>query len=155
MRHRVAGKQLGRNHNERQLLLKGLLLSFLTYGKIKTTSAKITSVRPLISRSLRHIIKSDRLTASRFLGRQINSRSAIKSILDRFQASYEPGVTPGLSVVKVKRRVGDDALISEISLNPPLKTIEVKPEPKKAAKSEPKKAAPKKPISKKKVVEKS
>lgn len=154
MRHRLYGKQLGRNHHERQILLKSLLLSFLTYGKIKTTPAKITSVRPLISKSIRHILTKDRLTASRFLGRSINSRSTIKTILDTFSASYPDGVRPLLSIVKIHRRVGDNAVIAQLSLVPALKPL-VAPEvvkkekPVKVAKATKTSPAKVKPVVKK------
>jgi large subunit ribosomal protein L17 len=150
MRHRVAGKQLGRNHNERQLLLRNLLFSFLQNGKIKTTQAKITAVRPLISKSVRTVLTKDRLVASRFLGRYINSRSNVKAIIDRFSASYTDGARPSLSVVKIQRRVGDDALISELSLTPALKPL-VKPEVKETKKAKPVTKATK-PVTKKKSV---
>jgi large subunit ribosomal protein L17 len=160
MRHRNYGKQLGRNHHERQILLKNLLLSFLTYGKIKSTPAKITSVRPLVTKSIRNILTRDRLTSSRFLGRFINSRSTIKTILDQFTASYTDGVRPQLAIVKIHRRVGDNAIISELSLNPALKPLSIvevvktdKKSAKKADKKTEKKAAPVK--VEKKVVKKA
>ncbi|MFA6602195.1 MAG: L17 family ribosomal protein [Candidatus Shapirobacteria bacterium] len=151
MRHRLYGKQLGRNHHERQILLKNLLLSFLTYGKIKSTPAKITSVRPLVTKSIRHILTKPRLTSSRFLGRFINSRSTIKTILDQFTASYTDGVRPQLAIVKVHRRVGDNAIISELSLNPalkPLPKVEVVKEKKSAPAKEVKKVVKKAPKAK-------
>ncbi len=45
MRHKVAGRSLGRSTNHRKALRRNLIADLLRYGKIKTTLAKAKSVR--------------------------------------------------------------------------------------------------------------
>ena len=40
MRHRIGGRQLGRNSGQRKALYRGQLISLLTHGRICTTEAK-------------------------------------------------------------------------------------------------------------------
>lgn len=45
MRHRVAGKRLGRSKDHRKLLRRNLINELFRHGEIKTTRAKAESVR--------------------------------------------------------------------------------------------------------------
>ncbi len=45
MRHRIAGRHLGRNHNQRKALRRTLIRQLFEYGRIKTTEAKAKAIR--------------------------------------------------------------------------------------------------------------
>lgn len=46
MRHRVAGRRLGRNTAQRRALFRGLMTQLFEYERITTTEAKALAVRP-------------------------------------------------------------------------------------------------------------
>jgi large subunit ribosomal protein L17 len=45
MKHRVAGRKLGRNASQRKALWRGLITELFRHGRISTTDAKARSVR--------------------------------------------------------------------------------------------------------------
>ena len=67
MKHRIAGKKLGRNFNERKALLKSLTRSMFTHGTIQTTEAKVKAVVPMVEKLANIIITKEELTAKREL----------------------------------------------------------------------------------------
>lgn len=52
MRHRIYGKKLGRNKNERTRLFKRLVSSLLTHGTLTTSEAKAKAVKGLVDKSI-------------------------------------------------------------------------------------------------------
>ncbi len=52
MRHRRAGRQLGRNNSHRRSLFRNLVTSFLEQERIETTQAKAKEVGPIIERMI-------------------------------------------------------------------------------------------------------
>lgn len=52
MRHRRAGRQLGRNSSHRRSLFRNLVTSFLEQERIETTEAKAKEVAPIIERMI-------------------------------------------------------------------------------------------------------
>lgn len=52
MRHRRAGRQLGRNSSHRRSLFRNLVTSFLEQERIETTEAKAKEVLPIIERMI-------------------------------------------------------------------------------------------------------
>ena len=47
MRHRIAGRKLGRTTSHRIAMLRNLVSSLLEHEKVRTTDAKAKEVRPL------------------------------------------------------------------------------------------------------------
>ncbi|MFQ5380858.1 MAG: 50S ribosomal protein L17 [Dehalococcoidia bacterium] len=52
MRHRVAGRHLGRSTAHRRALFRNLVTDFLRYERIRTTEAKAKEVRPLAEKMI-------------------------------------------------------------------------------------------------------
>ena len=52
MRHRKAGRKLGRESAHRRALYANLVTSLITHGRIETTEAKAKEVRPLADRTI-------------------------------------------------------------------------------------------------------
>lgn len=50
MRHRVYGKKLGRNKNERTALFKSLVQELLLHGTITTSQAKAKAIKGLVDK---------------------------------------------------------------------------------------------------------
>ncbi len=52
MRHRVAGRHLGRDTAHRRALFRNLVTDFLRYERIRTTEAKAKEIRPLAEKMI-------------------------------------------------------------------------------------------------------
>lgn len=151
MRHRVYGKHLGRDKNQRKALLRSLLSFLLTYGTIQTTEAKAKAVKGLVDKVINLAKNKQRESLLR-------SFLTDKKLKDRLVADIAPkltGRTSGYtSVVRMGPRVGDNATIVRMSLigmeklEPPKKEETFKPkkeQPKRAVK---KATTAKKPVKK-------
>jgi large subunit ribosomal protein L17 len=121
MKHRIFGKQLGRNHNQRQALLRGLVKSMFTYGQIETTAAKAKSVIPLVERISSVIVSKPDLIARRELFKYLQDRFWVNNVFSVFKTTFANQKSNFTKTTKIKRRQGDDALIVNLSFVKPIK----------------------------------
>jgi large subunit ribosomal protein L17 len=147
MNHRIFGKQLGRNHHERQALIKSLSKSLFTYGAIETTRSKAQSVVSTVEMLANRITTKDAVTAQRELSKWFQDRGFVKDVYDTFKATFAGQTSNFTKMWKVKFRQGDDALIVKLAFIKPyaLKKVEKVEKVKKEAK----KVVAKKPVVKK------
>lgn len=139
MNHRKFGKKLGRNHNQRQALFRSQVRSFFTYGSIKTTETKAKAVSPIIER-LCHIMATEPpLTASRELYRHLQNRNDVGRVTKIFKESFTDQSSNFTKLTRIKRRIGDDALIVRLSFIKPVSFVAATPVEKIETKKEPKK----------------
>lgn len=61
MRHRVYGKHLGRDKDERDNLFKGLVQALLTHGTIQTTATRAKAIKGLVDKTIRSTKKNPKL----------------------------------------------------------------------------------------------
>ena len=50
MRHRKAGRKLGRNPSQRRALFRQLAISMILHERITTTEAKAKTIRPIVEK---------------------------------------------------------------------------------------------------------
>ena len=70
MRHANKNRTLGRSRSQRTALLRGLVVSLIRDGQIKTTAAKAKEVQPRIERLVTHA-KSDSVAARRLVASRL------------------------------------------------------------------------------------
>ncbi|MFA5750212.1 MAG: L17 family ribosomal protein [Candidatus Shapirobacteria bacterium] len=154
MKHRIFGKKLGRNHNERQALFKSLTKGMFISGYINTTEAKAKSVVSTVESLSNTIICKPELTAKRELFKILQDQTWVNNVFKTFKEVFGEQTSNFTKMTRIKRRYGDDALIVRFSFVKPIKfeqkKAEVKSEIKKIVKKESKEV--KKPV--KKVVKK-
>ncbi len=106
--HRRSTKYFSRKKSAREALFKGLMISLVEHGRIKTTVDKAKELRRHIERAVtlckRQTLNSRRLAESR-LGNPDAAESLFKEIAPRF-AERAGGYT---RVIKIGRRPGDTA----------------------------------------------
>ena len=113
MRHRISGRQLGRNINERQSLYRSQLRSLFTNGFINTTAAKAKSILPLAEKIAAAAVRAD-LNSRRYIFTFFQDRNVTNNIVNAFSTTF-PGQTQNFTHMhNVKRRQGDDALIVKL-----------------------------------------
>ena len=128
MRHRVYGRKLGRNKNERAALFKSLVRSLVISEKIQTTESKAKAIKGLIDKLINQAKSpTTRYMVSQFFSNKQISEKLFKDITPRLK-DRDSGYT---SMIRMGRRQGDGAQIVQISL---LTTTPVKEEAKKLAK---------------------
>lgn len=115
MRHRKAGRQLGRNSAHRKALFRSLLTALFDHERIETTSAKAKELKVLADRMVT-LGKSGTLAARRRALTCVWKKDVVaklfKDIAPRF-ASRSGGYT---RIIKTRRRVGDGAEMVAIEL---------------------------------------
>ncbi|MFA5827893.1 MAG: L17 family ribosomal protein [Candidatus Shapirobacteria bacterium] len=138
MNHRKFGKKLGRNHNQRQALFRSQVRSFFTYGSIQTTETKAKAVSPIIEH-LCHIMATEpQLIASRELYRHLQDRNDVNRVTKIFKESFTDQSSNFTRLTRIKRRIGDDALIVRLSFIKPVSFVVVPPKVEKAETKKPK-----------------
>lgn len=144
MKHRIAGKKLGRNFNERKALIKSLTKAVFTHGTIETTEAKVKAIIPTVEKLANTIMAKEELIAKRELFKILQDQHAVNRVVANFKSVFSEQKSNFTTTQKIKRRYGDDALIVKLSF---VKPVNFKPEVKKEEpKKEVKKAA--KPVKK-------
>ena len=114
MRHRISGRHLGRDTNQRKSLYRSQLRSLFTHGFINTTNAKAKSILPLAEKIAAAAVRAD-LNSRRYIFTFFQDRNVVNNIVTAFSTTF-PGQTQNFTNLKnVKRRQGDDALIVRLS----------------------------------------
>lgn len=133
MKHRIDGKKLCRNFNERKALIKSLTRSMFTYGAIKTTQAKVEAIIPTVEKLANIIITKEELTAKRELYKVLQDQHWVNRVVANLKSVFGDQKSNFTTVEKIKRRFGDDALIVKISFTKP---VTFQPEKKEEVKKE-------------------
>lgn len=113
MRHRAKAVHFGRKSGPRKALLRGLVISLVKHGRIKTTLAKAKELRrhvePAITMAKKQTLHSQRLLLSRFPNQETVS-ALMKEVAPRFK-DREGGYT---RILKIGNRAGDNAEVAYI-----------------------------------------
>lgn len=152
MRHRVYGKKLGRNKNERSALFKSLLQELFLHGSITTTEGKAKAIKGLVDKiiNLAKNKNSQRLLQFYFANKALRDR-LIKEISPKL-AGRVSGYT---SQIRIGVRAGDNTRLVKMIL---IGAEELKPMEKVSGgprrgrqQATDKKVTPRKPVARKSV----
>jgi large subunit ribosomal protein L17 len=123
MRHRVAGRKLGRSSGHRRALYKNLITDLFRHERIETTEAKARAIRPLAERMItlakrgladgrpERVLHARRLAVAR-LSDPLIARKLFEVLAPRYEG--RPG---GYTrIIKLNRRLGDGAKMAIIEL---------------------------------------
>ena len=136
MRHRKAGKELGRNPSHRRAMLRNMVTSLLKYEQIETTDVKAKALRPVAEKMITLAKRGD-LHARRQALAYVQDKETTHRLFGDLKDRYLERQGGYVRIVKKGVRKGDGAAISIIQLLP----IE---EGKKAGKRKVKKSKTKK-----------
>ena len=132
MRHRLQGRQLGRNASHRTALWNNLVTSLLTYGRIETTEAKAkmlrsvadstiswgTSVHALIAKGEKATAaeKAKILHARRMARLTVKTRDALQRLFSEIGPHFAARKGGYTRVLKTRVRKGDAAPMAFVEL---------------------------------------
>jgi large subunit ribosomal protein L17 len=146
MRHRNAGKQLGRNSSHRKALLRNMVTSLFKYEQIETTHAKAKVIRPVAEKMITLAKRGD-LHSRRQALAYIEDKTITHKLFEELKERYLDKQGGYLRIVKKGFRKGDGSPVSIVQLLP-LEEVKKKgkgrsksPKPTKAEGKKPKKAA--------------
>ncbi len=108
MRHRVAGRQLGRDTSARRALFRSLITELLRHERVETTEAKAKAVRAdaekMITLAKRGDVHSRRLAA-----KTITDPEVTKKLFETLGPRYKERAGGYTRMFKVGPRLGDAA----------------------------------------------
>jgi large subunit ribosomal protein L17 len=115
MKHRVAGRKLGRTSEHRLAVLRNLSTALFDKERIRTTLAKAKELRPFAEKLLT-ISKRETLHARRRVLRHIHDPRVVAKMFDTLSARYAQRPGGYTRVLKLGPRRGDAAEMAIIEL---------------------------------------
>jgi len=131
MRHRKAGKELGRNSSHRRAVLRNLVTSLFKYEQIETTDAKAKALRPVAEKMITLAKRGD-LHARRQALSYMEDKAVTHRLFDELKDRYLNRQGGYLRIVKKGNRRGDGAPVSIVQLLP----VDGEKKPEKKVKKE-------------------
>lgn len=115
MRKRFKGKKLNRNAAQRKALYRGLLVSLVEHGQIRTTLAKAKAARPQIEKLITIARKGD-LTARRRLLKLVPQKEIVAKMIDEIGPRFKDRPGGYLRIVKLGPRPSDQTEMARLEL---------------------------------------
>ncbi len=115
MRHKIAGRQLGRSSGHRRAMYRNLVTDLLHYEKINTTEAKAKEVRGLAEQMIT-LGKEGGLHSRRQALSYIFDKKVTEKVFDELAARYTERPGGYTRIVKLGRRLGDGAAMVQLEL---------------------------------------
>jgi large subunit ribosomal protein L17 len=120
MRHRLAGRKLGRRTSHRLALLRNLATALLREERIETTLPKAKELRPfaekIITLAKREGTAAQRVHARRLAARDIQDPVVVKKLFDVIGSRFQTRNGGYTRIVKLGHRAGDNADTAFIEL---------------------------------------
>ncbi len=115
MRHKNAVKRLGRTASHRKAMLRNMVTSLMQYEKIVTTDTKAKELRRVADKMIT-LGKKGTLHARRQALSFIRDRDVTQKVFDELSPRYVDRTGGYTRIIKLGRRVGDNAALSQIEL---------------------------------------
>jgi large subunit ribosomal protein L17 len=115
MRHRVAGRKLGRTSEHRLAMLRNMSTSLFERERIRTTLAKAKELRPFAEKLLT-MSKRETLHARRQVLRHIKDPKVVSKLFDSLSARYAQRPGGYTRIIKLGPRRGDNAEMAIVEL---------------------------------------
>ncbi len=115
MRHRMAGRRLGRSSTHRRALYRNQVTDLLRHEKLVTTEAKAKEVRSLTERMITLGKKGDLSHRRRALA-FIFDTGVVKKLFDEIAPRYEERAGGYTRLTKLGPRKGDMAPMAQVEL---------------------------------------
>jgi large subunit ribosomal protein L17 len=121
MRHRIAGRILGRDAGHRKALFRNLVRELYLHGKITTTEAKARAIRAdaekLITKAKNGLADGgNRVHAQRQLVSFLNDKTVAKKVFDEIAPRYTTRNGGYTRMIKIGKRQGDAADMAILEL---------------------------------------
>ena len=115
MRHRVAGRKLGRRSEHREATLQNIVVELLTHERVTTTEAKARSARTLAERIITKG-RSGSLHDRRLAMALLTDKQAVRRLFDEIGPRYADRNGGYTRIMKLMPRKGDAAAMAMLEL---------------------------------------
>jgi len=115
MKHRVAGRKLGRTSMHRTALLRNLSTELFRHERIRTTLMKAKELRPFAERLIT-LSKRETLHARRLVLRDIHDKDVVSKMFDTISSRFAARPGGYTRIIKLGPRRGDNAEMALIEL---------------------------------------
>ncbi len=115
MRHRIAGRKLGRTTEHRWAMFRNLVTSLFEHERIKTTDAKAKELRP-IAEKLISLAKRGDLHARRQVLRIVRKPEIVRKLFEKISPRFQMQNGGYTRIIKLGNRPGDGAPVSLIEI---------------------------------------
>ena len=115
MRHRIAGRSLGRDKDHRQALFRNLITELFRHERIETTEAKAKAIRGDAEKMIT-LAKRGGVSARRLAGKTIIDPDVTKKLFETLGPRYKERAGGYTRVFKIGPRLGDAAPIVILEL---------------------------------------
>ncbi|MFN2165185.1 MAG: 50S ribosomal protein L17 [Anaerolineae bacterium] len=119
MRHKRAGRRLGRDSGHRKALYRNLTKQLFQHGVIHTTEAKAKSVRPQAEKLItlaKRGLQDNRVHAQRIAMARLDDKVIVKKLFDDLAPRYEQRPGGYVRITKLGPRKGDGAEMVQLEL---------------------------------------
>ena len=115
MKHRVAGRKLGRTSMHRTALLRNLSTELFRHERVRTTLMKAKELRPFAEKLIT-LSKRETLHARRLVLRDIHDKDVVSKMFDTISSRFAQRPGGYTRIVKLGPRRGDNAEMAFIEL---------------------------------------
>jgi large subunit ribosomal protein L17 len=115
MRHRKAGKKLGRDSSHRRAVLRNLVTSLFRHEEISTTHAKAKAVQPIAEKMITLAKRGD-LHARRQALSYLMDKTVAHTLFDQIKDRFSERQGGYVRILKTGYRGGDNAPLAIIQL---------------------------------------
>jgi len=115
MRHRIAGRRLGRTSEHRLALMRNMSTSLFDKERIRTTLQKAKELRSFAEKLIT-LSKKESLHARRLVLRDVHDKKVVSKLFDTLSARYSQRPGGYTRIIKLGPRRGDNAEMAIIEL---------------------------------------
>jgi large subunit ribosomal protein L17 len=115
MRHRKAGRKLGRNTSHRKAMMRNMVTSFFNCEKITTTDARAKELRKMAEKLITMARRGD-LHSRRLAMEVVRDKKTVAKLFETIAPRYMDRPGGYTRIIKLGLRAGDNASLSMIEL---------------------------------------
>ena len=115
MRHKIAGRKLGRTTSHRIAMLRNMVTSLFEHGRIETTTEKAKELRRVADKMVT-LAKQETLHSRRLAARWISNKDVLKKLYSEIGTKYSERKGGYTRIIKTRVRHGDGAEMAIIEL---------------------------------------
>lgn len=116
MRHKIAGRKLGRTSAHRKAMFKNMSVSLIEHELIKTTLPKAKDLRRVIEPIITHAKNHDTVAARRIAFSRLRDRGAVQKLFAELAPRYKERPGGYVRILKCGFRAGDQAPMAYVEL---------------------------------------
>lgn len=109
-------RKLNRESRQRRSILAGLTKTVIMNGYVVTTEARAKEVRKFVDKLITYGKRGTLVSRRKALAFVHNDKDVVKKVFDELAKTYETRNGGYTRIIKIKERIGDDALQVKLEL---------------------------------------